>query len=106
MCEKARVTYRCILTVKCPWWQGALVGKPILATTSWLFVTFDTAGEVPAALVRCRGVEKIWCLDVEVYSAIAHRSPGGWRMAPPHHPRRLRQQYQKCVRLRIWAHWR
>jgi hypothetical protein len=30
-----------------------------LATTSWLFVVFDTAGEVLAALVRCLGVEKV-----------------------------------------------
>jgi hypothetical protein len=62
-------------------WQGALIGKPILATTSWLFVTFDTAGEVPAALVRCRGVEKIWCLDVEgtLPSLTVRPADGGWR---------------------------
>jgi hypothetical protein len=31
--------------------------------------SFDTAGEVLAALVRCLGVEKVWCSDVEVYDA-------------------------------------
>lgn len=38
-------------------------------------ITFDTAGEVLAALVRCLGVEKVWCIDVEVYYA----SPDAYR---------------------------
>jgi hypothetical protein len=40
-----------------------------MAKTSWLFVSFDTAGEVLEALVRSLGVVKIPSLDVEVHHA-------------------------------------
>jgi prevent-host-death family protein len=39
---------------------------------SWIIVTCDTAGEVLRALVRCLGVEKVSCLDVEVHQASPH----------------------------------
>jgi hypothetical protein len=42
-----------------------------LATTSWLIVSFDPAGEVLEAWVRCIGVVKIPPNDVEV----PHASP-------------------------------
>jgi hypothetical protein len=50
-----------------------------LATTSWLFVSFDTAGEVLEALRRCIGIVKGSRIDMEVH----HASPDADRSHPP-----------------------
>jgi hypothetical protein len=51
-------------------WPLTLYG-PNMATTSWVIVTFDTAGEVSQALVRCIGIVMV----SDTYLEVHHASP-------------------------------